>query len=80
MNDKAGFELIQYFKTDLPNLPTVLQSSDPSNSKYAHALKSSFINKNSESLLQDIRTFITYYLGFEAHFVYRDNMGRQIAK
>lgn len=78
VNDKAGFELIQYIKNELPNLPTVLQSSDPENSKYAHALKSSFINKNSESLLQDIKTFITYYLGF-GHFVYRDNKGRQIA-
>ncbi|TFH38795.1 MAG: pyruvate, phosphate dikinase, partial [Bacteroidia bacterium] len=77
-NDKAGFDLIQFVKSELPNLPTVLQSSDPENSRYAHALKSSFINKNSESLLQDIKTFITYYLGF-GHFVYRDNKGRQIA-
>jgi len=78
LNDRAGFDLIQFIKSELPNLPTVLQSSDPENSKYAHALKSSFINKNSESLLQDIKTFITYYLGF-GHFVYRDNKGRQIA-
>lgn len=76
--DKAGFELLQYIKSILPNLPTVLQSSDPANAKYAHALKASFINKNSETLLQDIKSFITYYLGF-GHFVYRDNQGRQIA-
>ncbi|MFP4489751.1 MAG: hypothetical protein ACLFN1_10645, partial [Bacteroidales bacterium] len=76
--DKAGYELIQYVKSELPNLPTVLQSSDPENSKYAHSLKSNFINKNSQSLLQDLKSFINYYLGF-GHFVYRDNMGRQIA-
>ncbi|MEE4214413.1 MAG: hypothetical protein V2I34_05065, partial [Bacteroidales bacterium] len=76
--DKAGFEFIQYVKTELPNLPAVLQSSDPDNSKYAHILKSNFINKNSQSLLQDLKSFINYYLGF-GHFVYRDNMGRQIA-
>ncbi len=76
--DKAGYELIQYVKSELPNLPTVLQSSDPDNSKYAHSLKSNFINKNSQSLLQDLKSFINYYLGF-GHFVYRDNMGRQIA-
>ena len=51
MNEKAGFELIQHIKTHLPNLPTVLQSSDPENARYAFTLKSNFINKNSESLL-----------------------------
>ncbi|MCX6330930.1 MAG: pyruvate, phosphate dikinase [Bacteroidia bacterium] len=78
LNDTAGFELIQMIKEELPNLPTVLQSSDPENAKYAFALKSNFINKNSESLLQDLKSFINYYLGF-GHFVYRDNKGRQIA-
>jgi hypothetical protein len=76
--DTAGFELIQHVKNELPNLPTVLQSSDSANERYAHILKSSFINKNSESLLQDLKSFINYYLGF-GHFVYRDNKGRQIA-
>jgi hypothetical protein len=78
MNDKAGFELIQHIKSHLPNLPTVLQSSEPENAKYAFTLKANFINKNSESLLQDLKSFINYYLGF-GHFVYRDNSGRQIA-
>ncbi len=78
LNDLAGFELIQYVKKELPNLPTVLQSSDPSNASFAFTLKSSFINKNSDSLLQDLKSFINYYLGF-GHFVYRDNKGRQIA-
>lgn len=78
LNETAGYDLIQYVKNDLPNLPTLLQSSDPSNSSYAYKLKSSFINKNSESLLQDLKAFINYFLGF-GHFVYRDNKGRQIA-
>lgn len=78
MSELAGYELIKHIKTHLPNLPTVLQSSDPDNAKYAFSLKSNFINKNSESLLQDLKSFINYYLGF-GHFVYRDNHGRQIA-
>jgi hypothetical protein len=78
LHDTAGFELIQHIKKDFPNLPSVLQSSDPENARYAHSLKSNFINKNSESLLQDLKSFINYYLGF-GHFVYRDNKGRQIA-
>jgi len=78
LDDTAGFDLIKHVKNELPNLPTVLQSSDPSNANYAYTLKLSFINKNSESLLQDLKSFINYYLGF-GHFVYRDNKGRQIA-
>ncbi len=78
LNDLAGYELIRHIKEELPNLPSVLQSSDPGNASYAHTLQSNFINKNSESLLQDLKSFINYYLGF-GHFVYRDNKGRQIA-
>jgi CheY-like chemotaxis protein len=78
MSEKGGFELIKHIKENLPNLPTVLQSSDPENARYAFTLKSNFINKNSESILQDLKSFINYYLGF-GHFVYRDNYGRQIA-
>ncbi|MGC9375586.1 MAG: PEP/pyruvate-binding domain-containing protein, partial [Bacteroidales bacterium] len=43
-----------------------------------YEIKSNFINKNSETLLQDLKSFINYHLGF-GHFVYRDNQGRQIA-
>jgi hypothetical protein len=78
LSDTAGFDLIRHVKNELPNLPTVLQSSDSSNAQYAYTLKSSFINKNSDSLLQDLKSFINYYLGF-GNFVYRDNKGRQIA-
>jgi CheY-like chemotaxis protein len=78
MSDTAGFDLIQQIKKDLPNLPAVLQSSNPENARFAHSLKCNFISKNSESLLQDLKSFINYYLGF-GHFVYRDNAGRQIA-
>lgn len=76
--DKAGLEMISLVRKEQPNLPTLLQSSDPSNARYAEELKASFINKTSETLLQDLKSFITYYLGFGS-FVYRDTMGRQIA-
>lgn len=78
LQDTAGFEFIKQIRQESPNLPTVLQSSDPENAQYAFTVKSNFINKNSESLLQDLKSFINYYLGF-GHFVYRDNKGRQIA-
>lgn len=78
LDNNAGFELIQYIKENITNLPTVLQSSNPENAKKTYEIKSNFINKNSETLLQDLKSFINYHLGF-GHFVYRDNQGRQIA-
>ena len=78
LDDEAGFELIKFVRENVPNLPTVLQSSNPENAKKSYELKTNFINKNSESLLQDLKSFINYHLGF-GHFVYRDNQGRQIA-
>lgn len=77
-DDNAGFELIKYAKRKLPNLPTILQSSNPENASETYKQKANFINKNSETLLQDLKSFINYHLGF-GHFVYRDNKGRQIA-
>ena len=75
---QAGYELVRYAKQNLPNLPTILQSSNPDNAERTYELKANFINKNSETLLQDLKSFINYHLGF-GHFVYRDNQGRQIA-
>lgn len=74
----AGFRLVEYARSKVEKLPTVIQSSNPNNASQSYELKANFINKNSESLLQDLKSFINYHLGF-GHFVYRDNQGRQIA-
>lgn len=74
----AGFTLVQEIKALMPGLPTIIQSSDRNNAHKAYQLKSTFIDKNSESLLQDIRSFISHHLGF-GNFVYRDATGKKIA-
>lgn len=73
----AGIQLISYIKKDYPDLPIVLQSSEPENARKAYKLNASFINKNSETLSHDIKSFIRHYLGF-GNFVYRDQSGRQL--
>ena len=77
LNDNAGFELIKYVHKKIKNLPTIIQSSNIKNAEIAYKLKSTFIDKNSESLLQEFQSFITYYLGF-GNFIYRDKTGCQI--
>lgn len=78
LSKTAGFELIKYVKKKYENLPLVLQSSEPGNEKKARELNVYFMYKNSETLLQDLRSFIKIHLGF-GHFVYRDTEGKQIA-
>ncbi|MEI6435158.1 MAG: PEP/pyruvate-binding domain-containing protein [Bacteroidota bacterium] len=78
LNDSAGFSLVRQVRKEIRDLPTVLQSSEESNAQIAYELKASFINKNSETLLLDFKSFITHYLGF-GNFIYRDKEGGQIA-
>ncbi len=78
MNLNAGFELVNYAKTHIKDLPVILQSSKIEYSQDAYELKTVFINKYSDSLIQDIKTFISHYLGF-GNFAYKDANGRTIA-
>ena len=76
-DEHAGFRLADYAKRIKSDLPTVIQSSEEQNAEVAYALQATFIDKNSDTLKQDFRSFITHYLGF-GNFVYRDKTGRQI--
>jgi hypothetical protein len=79
LNDSAGFSLVTHVREINPNLPTIIQSSEVENAHMAFELKSIFINKNSETLLQDIKGFISHHLGF-GNFEYRDPGGKKIAE
>ncbi len=78
LNETAGIGLVKHIRKENHDLPIVLQSSSEENAANAWELKVSFINKSSETLLGDFRSFITHYLGF-GNFIYRDREGRQIA-
>ncbi|MHC1706072.1 MAG: PEP/pyruvate-binding domain-containing protein [Bacteroidales bacterium] len=78
LDDYAGSKLVEYVRTKVRDLPVIVQSSQKENAQKAYELRASFIDKNSESLSQDFRSFITHYLGF-GNFIYRDNEGNQIA-
>lgn len=78
LNKTAGLDFIRYVQSHIKNLPIILQSSDVNNKPLANQLGVGFINKNSESLLSDLKKFITYNLAFGG-FVFRDKNGDQIA-
>ncbi|MFA6127434.1 MAG: PEP/pyruvate-binding domain-containing protein [Bacteroidales bacterium] len=78
VHETAGISFLRYVHSHRADLPMILQSSDADCASAALDLRATFMNKNSETLLQDLKTFITYALGF-GHFVYRDNQGRKLA-
>lgn len=79
VNDQAGVELLDYARKELKNLPVVMQSSDPSYARVAEKYHSLFIDKNSETLYEDLQNFITNYLGF-GDFVFKSSNGEVIAR
>ncbi len=78
LDEDAGRYLVENVRRIHKDLPVIIQSSDKINSQKAYELRASFIDKNSESLSQDFRSFLTHYLGF-GNFIYRDKEGNQIA-
>ena len=76
--EEAGFDLVSYVRDSNSEVPVIIQSSNPENAKRAYDLRATFIDKNSESLSQDFKSFIAHYLGF-GNFIYRDKEGVQIA-
>ena len=78
LNKTAGVSFINYAKSQLYNLPIVLQSADSENIKIAEKLGVAFINKYSESLLNDLKKFLVYHLAF-GDFVFNDAKGNPIA-
>jgi len=73
----AGFKLIQQIRTQIADLPIIMQSSNRDNENYARELQVSFMDKNSETLLSEFKDFITTYLGF-GNFTFRNKKGRRI--
>ncbi len=64
MNDNAGFDLVKKIRSEAPTLPIMLQSSNEKNRSRSESYQGFFVNKNNQTLIQEIRTFLLDYLGF----------------
>jgi CheY-like chemotaxis protein len=62
--EDAGFDLVEKVRSESPTLPVMIQSSNEKNRDQSERLQSFFVNKKSDSLLQDLRTFMMEYMGF----------------
>jgi len=64
LDDKAGLHFIRLVREESPYLPVLLQSSNAAHAQAADELRASFLNKQSNSLLHDLRFFLLNNLGF----------------
>ncbi|HRZ43195.1 MAG TPA: PEP/pyruvate-binding domain-containing protein, partial [Bacteroidales bacterium] len=78
LDPEAGFQLVEKIRSEIKDLPVIIQSSDEENSNRAYLLKTTFIDKNSDALLQEIKSFISHYLGFGS-FVFKTPEGQEVA-
>ncbi|OPL18233.1 MAG: hypothetical protein AVO35_06935 [Candidatus Aegiribacteria sp. MLS_C] len=76
---RAGFQLAEEIRSGSPECPILFQSSEEINRQLAARIGAAFINKNSPTLLADLRKFMQDYLGF-GDFVFRSPEGVEEAR
>ncbi|MDD9301968.1 MAG: phosphoenolpyruvate synthase PpsA [Desulfobacter sp.] len=76
---QAGHKLLTWIKSEIPDLPVLILSTEEENRKSVEQIPATFINKNSNNLHDQIKTFFVANLGFGA-FVFRMPDGEEIAR
>lgn len=75
----AGRKLLTRIKSELPDLPVLILSSEEKDRNIAEAIPAQFINKKSHNLHDQIKSFFVTHLGFGA-FVFRMPDSSEIAR
>jgi len=78
-DDNAGIELARLIKSEMADLPILLQSSDQAREEIALASETAFLNKQSPKLLKKLGTFINENFGF-GDFVFKLPDGTELAR
>ena len=76
---QAGYKLLTRIKSEIPDLPALILSTEEENRERAKTIPAAFINKNSNNLHDQIKTFFVTRLGFGA-FVFKMPNGEEIAR
>ena len=66
----AGFDLCRLIRSEDPNMPILLQSSDLGNACYADELQVGFIHKYAKNLSSELSAYINTHFGF-GDFIFR---------
>ena len=79
LDPEAGLDFFTMVKRRRWDIPLLLTSSESSNAQKASTIPAAFVDKNSSSLLEEVRAFFVEQLGF-GDFVCRMPDGRPIAR
>ncbi|MFQ5483886.1 MAG: PEP/pyruvate-binding domain-containing protein [Desulfobacterales bacterium] len=79
LDRQAGINLLKTIKNERFDIPLLLISAEPENADKAEEIEASFVDKNSPTLLSDIRLFFLDHLGF-GDFVFRSPAGLEISR
>lgn len=76
-DDEAGIKLISKIRSQVPDLPVLMQSSGLTNAELAQKYHVGFLYKRSPTLHADLRNFVMTHFGF-GDFVFIDPQTRQV--
>ncbi len=79
LDENAGVAFLSRIKKERFDIPLLLTSSEPANAEKAAGIPASFVDKNSPSLISEVRSFFLEQLGF-GDFVFRRPDGQEIAR
>jgi CheY-like chemotaxis protein len=79
LDSNAGVTFLSKIKKERFDIPLLLTSSEPSNADKAVKIPAFFVDKNSPSLLAEVRSFFLNQLAF-GDFVFRKPNGQEIAR
>ncbi|MFQ6610165.1 MAG: PEP/pyruvate-binding domain-containing protein, partial [Fidelibacterota bacterium] len=70
LEPRAGIDLVEYVRNIDPDIPIMLQSSDPERAMEAKNINVQFLHKMSPTMMKDLKNFIVNNFGF-GNFVFR---------
>ncbi len=73
----AGIDFTRLVKSQIPDLPVLLQSTNADNRALAHSVGASFAHKNSPTLLHELSAFIFDRFAF-GDFVFKTPQGEEV--
>ena len=78
-NTRAGIEFAKNVKLRQRDIPILLQSTNSEYEAQARMLGASFLLKDSQTLLQDLRNFMIHYFSF-GDFIFRTAEGAEVGR
>lgn len=79
VNKTSGINFLEKIRKNDVNMPILIQSSDDFFVEISKKIKASFIQKKSELLLDNIKSFVKHNFGY-GDFIFRNGKGKPIGK